>query len=225
LLSAARPAPASPDLSPTSTRPAQSPSSGVDPNTIDLLEEIESTTAPARSGPTAAAEDHPARPAAAPSRLGDWLHLTRLFAPALVTAAAVGIAGGVVGTFVLLRREGMVALALPQVVAVGAAVGMREGWPTLPPALATAGAALLFLVLSNRRGAGAWALPALYVAGLSFSFLLIANRGQDVAELQNLFTGVEVAVAPAEAWLSTPLLLLTALACAALWRRWLLERV
>ena len=33
------------------------------------------------------------------------------------------------------------ALAIPQIVAVGAAIGMRNNWPTLPPALVAAAAA------------------------------------------------------------------------------------
>jgi ABC-type Mn2+/Zn2+ transport system permease subunit len=151
-----------------------------------------------------------------------WITLILLFLPALATAAAVGVSGGIVGTFVLLRREALMALALPQVVAVGAAVGMRYNWPTLPPALVAAAVALLYFVASKRWGAGNWILPALYVAGLSLSFLLIANMGQDVADLQNLFTGVDVAVSPARAFVAVPLLTLVGVACALLWRRWLL---
>ena len=37
-------------------------------------------------------------------------------------------------------------------------------------------------------------LPCFYVAGLCFSFLLIANKGQEVSKLQTLFTGIDVAV-------------------------------
>ena len=151
-----------------------------------------------------------------------WITLIVLFLPALATAAAVGVSGGIVGTFVLLRREALMALALPQVVAVGAAVGMRYHWPTLPPALIAAAAALLYFVSSKKWGAGNWILPSLYVAGLSLSFLLIANMGQDVADLQNLFTGIDVAVSPARAVVAVPLLTLVAIACALLWRRWLL---
>jgi ABC-type Mn2+/Zn2+ transport system permease subunit len=151
-----------------------------------------------------------------------WVALIVLFLPALATAAAVGVSGGIVGTFVLLRREALMALALPQVVAVGAAVGMRYNWPTLPAALIAAAAALLYFVSSKKWGAGNWILPSFYVAGLSLSFLLIANMGQDVADLQNLFTGIDVAVSPARALVAVPILVLVALACAVLWRRWLL---
>jgi ABC-type Mn2+/Zn2+ transport system permease subunit len=145
----------------------------------------------------------------------------RLFWPVLLTAAAIGVAGGVFGTFVLLRREALVALALPQVIAAGAAVGMRVGWPTLPPALVAAVVALVYLAFARRRGAGATTLPALYVAGLSLSFLIIANHGQDVADLEHLLTGVDVAVTPGRAVAVAPILLLIAAACGVLWRRWL----
>ena len=81
-----------------------------------------------------------------------------LLAPSLITAAAVGVAAAVLGVFVLLRREALAALALPQAVAVGAAAGFRLsgivlpafvadhiGWPTLPPALLAAAATVLLL--------------------------------------------------------------------------------
>jgi zinc/manganese transport system permease protein len=155
--------------------------------------------------------------------LGYWLYLGGQFAPALATAASVAIAGGIAGTFVLLRREALVALALPQVVAMGAAVGMRFGWSwSLPPALAAAAGAVGYLVLARRRGAAHAILPALYLAGLSISFLLIANHGRDVEELQNLFTGVDVAVGLRDAWVATPILLGVGAWMAILWRRWLL---
>ena len=152
----------------------------------------------------------------------EWLPLLSLFAPMLAAASAVGVAGAIAGTFVVLRREALLALAMPQVVAVGAAVGLRNHWPTLPPAILTAAAALVFLVFSRRRGSGPWVLPALYIAGLSISFLVIASKGQDVADLQKLFTGIDVAVAPADAVLAVPILLLAGIALATLWRRWLL---
>jgi ABC-type Mn2+/Zn2+ transport system permease subunit len=154
--------------------------------------------------------------------LSEYVELVKLLAPSLATAAAVGVAGSVVGVFVLLRREGLVALAMPHVVAVGAAVGMRMGWPSLPPAVGAVVIALLLLVWSKRRGASNWLLPSLYVAGLSLSFLIIANSGQHVAELQALFTGIDVAVSPQQAYLAVPVLLATGLVCAMLWRRWLL---
>jgi len=154
--------------------------------------------------------------------LSDYFDVVKLLAPSLATAAAIGVAGSLVGVFVLLRREGLVALAMPHVVAVGAAVGLRMGWPTLPPALGAVVLAVFLLVWSKRRGANNWLLPSLYVAGLSLSFLIIANSGQHVAELQALFTGVDVAVAPEQAYVAVPVLLVTGLVCAMLWRRWLL---
>ncbi len=151
-----------------------------------------------------------------------WLDLVIFFAPSLMTAAAAGIAGSVLGTFVLLRRESLLALAIPQIVAVGAAVGMRFNWPTLPPALVAATAGMLYFAASKRYGAASLILPSLYIGGLCLSFLIIANAGQHVADLQHLFTGVDVAVSPATAGFVAPLLLLAAIVCALLWRRWLL---
>jgi ABC-type Mn2+/Zn2+ transport system permease subunit len=155
----------------------------------------------------------------------DWLDLIRLFAPALKTAAALGIAGGVVGFFVLLRGEAIMALALPQVVAIGAASALRyelEGWKSFPPPLAVAIAALVYFVLAKRRGIGAWVLPTFYVAGMCFSFLLIANKGQEVSHLQTLFTGIDVAVTEERAMIVPPILVAVAIVCCLLWRRWLL---
>lgn len=152
----------------------------------------------------------------------DYVEIIQLLKPALYTAAAVAIGGSLLGTFVQLRREGMAALALPQVVAVGAALGLRWGWPTLGPAIVTAGLAVLLLAWSKRHGANHWVLPSLFVAGLSLSFLVIANSGAHVAELQNLFTGIDVSVAPETARVVIPVVLATGIASAVLWRRWLL---
>src|SRR5437762_13207894 len=113
----------------------------------------------------------------------DWIDLIRLFEAPLITAAALGIGASIVGFFVLLRGEALMALALPQVVAVGAALALRwelEGWKTLPPPLAVALASLAYFVIAKRRGMASWVLPCLYVAGLCLSFLLIANKGQEV---------------------------------------------
>lgn len=202
--------------------PATAP---VDAGTRDALSDIDAiapSPAPPGAGRVAGAPvaDEPARPAG-PAWLRTLWFWARLFWPVLLTAAAIGVAGGVFGTFVLLRREALLALALPPVIATGAAVGMRLGWPTLPPALAMAAAALAYLAYAKRRGTGATALPAVYVAGLSVSFLVIANHGQDVADLEHLLTGVDVAVSPARAVAGAPLLILAAAACGLLWRRWL----
>ena len=154
--------------------------------------------------------------------LNEYVEIARLLAPSLATASALGVAGAVAGVFVLLRREGLVALAMPHTVAFGAALALRLGWPSLPPALAAVCLATLLLAWSKRRAANDWFLPSLYVGGLSLSFLLIANSGQHVTDMQNLFTGMDVAVTPEQAFLAVPLLLAAGLSLAMLWRRWLL---
>jgi ABC-type Mn2+/Zn2+ transport system permease subunit len=155
----------------------------------------------------------------------DWFNLIHLFAPALTTAAALACAAAIVGFFVLLRGESLMALVLPQIVAVGAALALRwelQGWKTLPPPLAVAFVALVYFVLAKRRGMGAWVLPSFYIAGLCLSFLLIANKGQDVGALQSLFTGIDIAVTSERAAIAAPIFLVVAILCAMLWRRWLL---
>jgi ABC-type Mn2+/Zn2+ transport system permease subunit len=151
----------------------------------------------------------------------DYVQIAALLAPSLAAAAATAVAGSAVGTFVLLRREALAALALPQVVAVGAAVALRAAWPPLPSALASVALAVATLALARRNAAQQWVLPALYVGCLSLSFLVVADSGAHLAELQNLFTGVEVAVTPGQAAVAAPALLAAGVACAALWRRWL----
>ncbi len=154
---------------------------------------------------------------------GEYIELAKLFWPSLLTALSIAVAAGVIGVFVLLRRDAMAALAIPQLVAVGAAVALRMGFAsTLWPSLAAVVAALTLLVWSKRRGANHWLLPSLYIAGLSISFLIVAGSGGHVGELQALFTGVDVAVSPEQARLATPVLLIAAGACAVLWRRLLL---
>ena len=154
--------------------------------------------------------------------ISEYLDTIRVVYPSLVTAAALGISGGIVGAFVLLRREALLTLAMPQVVAVGAAIGLRMGWPSLAPALAAVIVAVLLLAWSRRQREGNWLLPALYIGGLSLSFLIIAHSGQHVSEMQNLFTGMDVTMTPEQMMIISPILLATAALCAVLWRRWLL---
>jgi ABC-type Mn2+/Zn2+ transport system permease subunit len=167
--------------------------------------------------------------------LSELLDLAHLLAPALLTAGAVGIAAAVLGVFVILRREALAALALPQAVALGSAIGFRLGWialpeviaihigwPTLPPALAVTAAVVAFLAWSRRSGAQHWLLPSMYVGALCCSILIVAGAGQHLADLQNLYVGVEVAVDAHVAEYTVPLALLVAIVAAALWRRWLL---
>lgn len=151
----------------------------------------------------------------------EYADLIQFFAPGLLAAGAAAIGGSQVGTFVLLRREGMTTLALPQVVAVGAAIALRWGWNPLGPALATTAIAVLLLAWSRRRDTIHWLLPSLYVAGVSLSFLIIANAGAHVEEMQNMFTGMAVSVTWETASLCAPPLLIAGLACSLLWRRWL----
>ena len=197
----------------------------VDQSTQDMLRELSGVSAsqPATM-PSASAEQSSSGGFEDESATAiQWKRLIGLFQFMLLTAAAVGVAGAVLGLFVLLRREALVALAIPQVVAIGAAIGMRLGWENkLPPALGVAMIALVYFALSRRRSAGNWIVPAFYVAGLCLSFLIIANHGQDVEDLQRLFTGVDVAVDAKTALTSVPVLLVVALLCALLWRRWLL---
>ncbi|HEV8378508.1 MAG TPA: metal ABC transporter permease [Tepidisphaeraceae bacterium] len=154
--------------------------------------------------------------------LSDYLETIRVVYPSLVTAAALGIGGGIIGTFVLLRREALLTLAMPQVVAVGAAIGLRMGWPSLPPALGAVILAVLLLAWSKRQREGHWLLPALYIGGLSLSFLVIAHSGEHVIEMQNMFTGMDVTMTPQQMAINSPILLAAGALCAVLWRRWLL---
>ena len=199
--------------------PATAPTDSSDVGTEELINAINTGKAPPPA--TAPAETEPDHPEEAAPKI-EWGRLIVNFDYMLMTAAALGIAGSILGLFVLLRREALVALAIPQVVAVGAAIGMRLEWPTLPPALGLAIIALIYFALSRRWAASNWVIPSAYIAGLCLSFLIIANHGQDVEDLQHLFVGVDVAVSFEKAAVSVPILLVVAAACAMLWRRWLL---
>jgi ABC-type Mn2+/Zn2+ transport system permease subunit len=202
--------------------PQTAPADESDRNTQEILKELNTgrAAAPPATAPITtsvpASPEEPAEPAI------EWGRLIHNFSYMLATAAALGVSSGIVGLFVLLRREALVALAIPQVVAVGAAIGMRYSWPTLPPALGTALVALVYFALSKRWGARDWVVPSFYIAGLCLSFLFIANHGQDVEDLQHLFVGFDVAVRREQAILAVPILLVVAAVCAMLWRRWLL---
>ncbi len=142
--------------------------------------------------------------------------------PSVLAASGMAVAGGSLGVLVILRREALLALALPQIVTLGAAIGVRMGWPQLPPALGAAGFGLSFLAWSKRRDADNAVLPALYVAGVCLSILTIANSGAHLAEIQNLFTGIDVAVGVNEAIFVALVLVGVGVAASLLWRRWLL---
>lgn len=194
----------------------ETPTHVPDRSTQNALDELDVISVPAH------APDRETR-----TRLSGWLDLLRFFVPGLVVGASIGISASIAGTFVLLRREALVALAIPQAVAVGAAAAMRLGCPTLPPSLAAVLAALIYFNAGLRGAAAARAgkamvVPAFYVSALSLSFLIIAHGGQHLEELQNLFTGIDVAVTPLRAQTVAPLLLGAGLTCGLLWRRWLL---
>jgi ABC-type Mn2+/Zn2+ transport system permease subunit len=142
--------------------------------------------------------------------------------PSLALAAGLAVAAGAAGVFVLLKRQGLAALALPQAVAVGVAVGLRMGWPTLPPAIVAAGLCIL-LVASTRSGARTDSLlAACYVGALALMILVVANTQQHLNEVQNRFVGIDVAVTEHQAYTITPALLALGLAVVLLWRRWAL---
>lgn len=163
----------------------------------------------------------------------EYMTLVQFFAPGLATAASVAFGGSQVGTFVLLRREGMLALALPQVVAVGVALSLAweldtyardhglPAWISLGPPLLAALLAVILLAWSKRHAANHWVLPSLFVAGLSLSFLAIANAGAHVEELQHHFVGSDVTVTRETAELVVPILIGVGLITSLLWRRWL----
>ena len=201
------------------------PSDSVDQSTQAMLKELQSVPQTRSAGNPIVSSAPSTEDALAPQTPAiDWWHLIRYDFPLmLITAAAVGVAGALLGLFVLLRREALVALAIPQVVAIGAALGMRLEWNNkLLPALGVALIALIYFARSKRWNAGNWIVPSFYVAGLCLSFLLIANHGQDVEDLQRMFTGVDVAVDRKTAAIAIPVLLVVGLVCALLWRRWLL---
>jgi ABC-type Mn2+/Zn2+ transport system permease subunit len=153
----------------------------------------------------------------------NWSDLIVFFWPALAIGGALALAGPAVGTFVLLRRDGLLALAIPQAVAVGAALAMKYNWSSnLPPALAAMVLALALLAWTRRQRHDDSLLPCLYVGGLCASFLLIANAGAHVEELQSFLTGIDVAVTPQEVAHSAPILLAVAIVTVVFWRRWLL---
>ena len=111
----------------------------------------------------------------------DWLDLIQLFAPSLITAAALGIGASIIGFFVILRGESLMALALPQVVAVGAALALRwelEGWKTLPPPLAVALAALAYFVLAKRAESERGCCPAFMSRECVFRSCSSRTRGR-----------------------------------------------
>jgi ABC-type Mn2+/Zn2+ transport system permease subunit len=156
--------------------------------------------------------------------VNDWQTYRDLLivnAPALIAAAGLAVGAALLGVFVLLRREGLLALALPQVVAVGAAAGLRMGWNFLPPAIGAALLALLVTAWSRARRTSHLLLPALYVGGLSVSVLLIANSAAHLHEVQHLLAGEDVFVSWEQAYYVTPALMAAGLVAALLWRRWL----
>jgi len=152
-----------------------------------------------------------------------YVQLVQVNTPSLVAAAALAVAASIVGVFVLLRQEALLALALPQAVAVGAAVGMRADWvhPVIP-ALGSAGVALLVVSWSRMRHASHLLLPVLYVGGLSISVLIITNSAAHLHEVQHLLSGADVFVTETEAWWAAAILPMLGILCAVLWRRWLL---
>jgi len=145
-----------------------------------------------------------------------------LFWPALLVAAALAVAAAISGLFVALRREGLAALAMPQVATLGVAVALRIGWPSLPVALAALALMIALLAWTGSGAAADMTLSACFVGALSLSILVIVNAAAHVNDIQNRFVGSDLAVDRLETVAAAPLLLILGGAMAALWRRWLL---
>lgn len=150
-----------------------------------------------------------------------WQYVV-LYWPTLLSAAALALAGGTGGVFVILRRQTLLVLSLPQIVTLGAAIGLRMEWPTLPPAAGCVAIALLLVAISARAGSTHLLLPALYVAGTCLSILVVAGAAAELVHVQNLFVGIDVAVTPSDAWLTAVVLIPVAVLIAICWRRWVL---
>src|SRR5438105_68301 len=106
--------------------------------------------------------------------------------PAILIAGSIAVSAGVLGVFVLLKRHTLAALAVPQAVAVGVAVGMRLTWPhlltadgplgahaALIPSAIAAALSILFLASTRSPAHVDALLGACYVGGWSLSFLLL----------------------------------------------------
>ncbi|QOV88392.1 metal ABC transporter permease [Humisphaera borealis] len=176
--------------------------------------------------------------------------IIQLFAPAIITGLAMAASGASTGVLLLLRREALLALTLPQVVVLGAAFGLRylafddsaepsptaqwlidhTGWPTLPGAVIAVVAALLLTAAARvRRGesaassrSGIVLLPSLFVGAICAAVLVVAGGGNHLIDVQNRFVGADIAVDVHLAEISTTALLACGLVAALLWRRWLL---
>lgn len=150
--------------------------------------------------------------------------LVQLFLPMLLCCAALAVACAATGVFVLLRREAMVALTLPQAVVIGASAAMllhtddRLGCALLSLAVA------LPLLAWTRHHRLDTLLPAIYVAGMCIPFLVIASHGgEHLGELQKMFIGnSDVAVTEDDARRAIPATLAAGAVVVLLWRRWLL---
>jgi ABC-type Mn2+/Zn2+ transport system permease subunit len=151
-----------------------------------------------------------------------YIEIVEVTRPSLVTASALAVGASLVGVITLLRREALLALALPQVVAAGAAAGLRLNFPATGAAIGSVGAALMLVAWARRCAMAHVLLPCLYVGALSLSILLIANSQQHLHEMQHLLAGEAVFVTPEQARIVAPLIACTGIVAAMLWRRWLL---
>lgn len=152
----------------------------------------------------------------------DFVATLQFSLPALAATAALGVAAATLGVFVLLKRHTLAALAYPQAVAVGIALGLRLAWPTLLPAVVLAALAVV-LVGSLRSSASVDALLAsIYVGCMCACILLIANAAQHLTDIQHMLVGYDVLIDEQTVYWLVPLLLGATIITGALWRRWLL---
>lgn len=130
-------------------------------STLDVLKDIDKE----------AAQPHPAmvRESASPMS-AVFRDIPARYRPSLIVVwpgmlVALAIAGGITGLFMVLRREALVALSLPQVVVLGAAIGLKLSWPakmggpTLAPMLLTVALALVLIAWWGRARAAAYCCP------------------------------------------------------------------
>ena len=137
-------------------------------------------------------------------------------------AVAVGMAGGVAGVFVVLRRESLLALVLPQTSAVGAAVALRYGLPVIPVAMSATALAMGVVAVARWKRFEERVLPALYVGCMGLALLIISGTAEHAHDIHNVLHGGDVYVTDAQLQWAIPTLLLVAGLIVVFWRRWVL---
>ncbi|MDD8019662.1 MAG: metal ABC transporter permease [Acidobacteriota bacterium] len=126
---------------------------------------------------------------------------------AVLAGGFLAVACGLLGVFLILRRDAMISHGLAHVAFAGVAIGLVLNFLPLVVSLLVCGAGSLFILKLKEQTKlpGDAALAILSSAGMALAIFLVSLRMNFGVELMGYLFGDVLAISPVEVWLSVAL--------------------